>query len=83
LDSAVSCAEYGAMVVSCAEYGAMVCRSDAYGATVCSAGATAITPLMAALFCEIVVNTATPVAPPPAALIARPSSAGGILAGLE
>jgi hypothetical protein len=70
LDSAVSCAEYGAMVFNCAEYGAMVCRSAAYGATVCSAGATAITPLMAALFAEIVVKMPTPVAPPPAALIA-------------
>ena len=81
LDSAVSCAEYGAMVFSCAEYGAMVFRSAAYGATFCRSGATAITPLMAALFCEIVVSMATPLAPPPAAAIAWASSAGGILAG--
>src|SRR5262245_21952061 len=65
LDSAVSCAPYGAILVSCAEYGAMVCRSAACGATFCRSGATAITPLMAALFCEIVVSTATPLAPPP------------------
>src|SRR5580692_10213417 len=70
------------MAVSCAEYGAMVCRSAAYGATVCSAGATAITPAMAALFAEIEVKMPTPVAPPPAALTAWATSAGGILAGL-
>src|SRR5436190_22456285 len=77
----VSCAEYGAIVFSCAEYGAIVCRSVAYGATFCRSGATAITPLMAALFCEIVVSTATPLAPPPAALIAWVSSGPGILDG--
>src|SRR5579862_6665520 len=80
-DSAVSWAEYGAIVVSWAEYGAMVFRSDAYGATVCSAGATAITPLMAALLAEIVSSIPRPLAPPPAAVIAWATSAGGILAG--
>src|SRR5256885_12593183 len=77
----VSCAEYGAIVVSCAEYGAMVCRSVAYGATFCRSGATAITPLMAALLFAIVVRTPMPLAPPPAAAIAWPTSAGGILLG--
>src|SRR5215469_11209058 len=70
------------MVVSCAEYGAMVCSCVAYGATVCSAGAAAITPVMAALLAEIVVRILMPWAPPPAAAIAWPSSAGGIVAGL-
>src|SRR5512142_1562093 len=91
LDSAVSCAEYGAIlvssaaygaiVVSCAEYGAMVCRSVAYGATFCRSGATAITPLMAALLFAIVVRTPMPLAPPPAAATAWATSAGGICAG--
>ena len=77
----VSSAEYGAMVVSCAEYGAMVVRSAAYGATVFSAGAAAITPAMAAWLAEIVVRICRPLAPPPAALIAWATSAGGIVAG--
>src|SRR4029078_528533 len=67
LDYAVMCADYGARVFSCAEYGAMVFRSAAYGATFCRSGASAITPLMAALFCEMLVSMATPLAPPPAA----------------
>src|SRR6202035_5030728 len=80
LDSAVSCAlygamavssaEYGAMVFSWAEYGAMVVRSAAYGATVCSCGPTAMTPLIAALLAAIVESTPTPLAPPPAAATA-------------
>src|SRR6516225_2705602 len=69
------------MVFSCAEYGAMVVRSAAYGATVVSAGAAAITPAMAALLAAIVVRMPMPLAPPPAAAIAWPSRAGGILAG--
>jgi len=78
---AVSCAEYGAMVFSCAEYGAMVFSCAEYGAMVFSAGAAAITPVMAALLAAIVVRMFIPLAPPPAALIAWPSSAGGIVAG--
>src|ERR1700733_11377845 len=69
------------MVVSCAEYGAMVCRSVAYGATVCSAGPTAITPLMAAWLAAMVVRTAIPFAPPPAAATAWACRAAGALPG--
>src|SRR6185437_14310384 len=81
LDSAVSCAAYGAIVDSSVAYGAMVCRFDAYGATFCRSGATAITPLMASLLFAIVVSTPRPLAPPPAAAIAWATSAGGILLG--
>ena len=81
LDSAVSCAEYGAMVLRSAEYGAMVVRSAPYGATVASAGATAITPEMAALLALMVDRTARPLAPPPAALTAWATRLGGIVAG--
>src|SRR5690349_25112659 len=77
----VSSFAYGAIVDSCVAYGAMVCRSDAYGATFCRSGATAITPLMAALLAAIVVRVWMPLAPPPAAAIAWPTSAGGILLG--
>ena len=82
LDSAVSCAPYGAMVVRFAEYGAIVFRSVAYGATVFSAGAAAITPRMAALLVLMVVRMPIPFAPPPAAATAWAARAGGILAGL-
>src|ERR1700677_2581411 len=67
---AVSSVEYGAIVFSWAEYGAIVFRSDAYGATLVSCGATAMTPLMAAWLAPIVVSTPSPLAPPPAALMA-------------
>ena len=82
MDRAVSCApygaiavsslEYGAMVDSWVEYGAMVVRSAAYGATVVSCGPTAMTPSMAAELAPIVVSTASPLAPPPAAAMTCP-----------
>ena len=66
--------------VSCALYGAMTFRSAAYGAMVCSCGPAAMTPLMAAWLAPIVVSTAIPLAPPPAAATACACRAG--LAGL-
>src|ERR1700733_7774812 len=52
-----------------------------YGWRVASCGAAATTELIAAWLAEIVVSTASPLAPPPAAAIAWLTSLGGIVAG--
>src|SRR5215831_10308148 len=54
----------------------------AYGVMVWSCGATAITPLIAALLVLITVRIWTPVAPPPAAATACAASFGGTAAGV-
>src|ERR1700722_15520245 len=54
----------------------MVVRSAAYGWTVCSCGPTAMTPLIAASLAAMVLSTARPLAPPPAAATACACRAG-------